>query len=86
MVVFNVKKRKILPDAPLLYGNEVVISNDDSVIRDKDEKLGRAKTQTLNCKLDQAQLNEELTQKITIKAKYTICRKILTRRTKLRGQ
>ena len=29
--VFNVKKRKILPDAPLLYGNEVVISNDDSV-------------------------------------------------------
>lgn len=29
--MFNVKKRKILPDAPLLYGNEVVISNDDSV-------------------------------------------------------
>ena len=85
--MFNVKKRKILPDAPLLYGNEVVISNDDSVIRDEDEKLGRAKTQTLNCKLDQAQLNEELQlKKITIKAKYTICRKILTRRTKLRGQ
>ena len=39
MAVFNVKKRKILPDAPLLYGNEVVISNDDSVIRDKDEKI-----------------------------------------------
>ena len=57
---------------------------DDSEIRTK--KLGRAKTQTLNCKPDQAQLNEELTQKITIKAKYTICRKIRTRRTKLRGQ
>ena len=42
---------------------------DDSEIRTK--KLGRAKTQTLNCKPDQAQLNEELTQKITIKAKYT---------------
>ena len=57
---------------------------DDSEIRTK--KLGRAKTQTLNGKPDQAQLNEELTRKITIKAKYTICRKILTRRTKLRGQ
>ena len=46
---------------------------DDSEIRTK--KLGRAKTQTLNGKPDQAQLNEELTRKITIKAKYTICRK-----------
>ena len=34
---------------------------DDSEIRTK--KLGRAKTQTLNGKPDQAQLNEELTRK-----------------------
>ena len=56
---------------------------DDSEIR---TKTRTSKTQTLNCKPDQAQLHEELKRKITIKTKYTVCRKILTRRTKLRGQ